>query len=265
MTTHPELRKDRQARVSEAVIDATPLWRPVAAITLVAIALVCFFTFGLADYTRLEALREYDTLLRSWAHAKGPVAVASFMGVFILVALACIPAIAFLGVASGYLFGPVAGPLFAYTAAIGAAVLSYVGARYAFRDAALRRGGKMLMRMETALKRNALPVMVFMRLLPILPYWTANVVPAVLGVRFRLFLLASAVGLLPGSLLLPNLGHGIAEAVAVGGDPSVAVLSNPRIVIPVSVAAVLSISVVIWRVVRHVRLRKPTRRQVTSG
>jgi uncharacterized membrane protein YdjX (TVP38/TMEM64 family) len=245
-----------------SVIDVAPSpWRPVAALALVGIAIVVFFALGLDRYVRPDTLREYDELFRSWAELRRPLAVLAFMVAFMLVALAALPAVAFMGVLSGFLFGPVAGVIYAYASAMISALLTYLGARYAFRDAVIRRRLAMVVRMEAAFGRNPVLVLVFIRFLPVIPFWTANALPAVLGVPLGAFLVATAIGVIPGSVLLPNLGHGIHEVVTSGEeDLEVALLGNPHVVVPVVIGTALLVGALVWRSVSSHRRRAAARR-----
>jgi uncharacterized membrane protein YdjX (TVP38/TMEM64 family) len=241
-----------------SVIDVAPsLWRPVLGIAFIAVALVVFFALGLDRYVRPDTLKEYDELFRSWAEMRRPLAVLVFMAVFVFVALVALPAVAFMGVLSGFLFCPVAGVLYAYASAILAALLTYVAARSAFREMVIRRRMAMVVRMEAALLRNPVLVLVFVRFLPIIPFWTANAIPAALGVPLGAFMVATAIGVIPGSVLLPNLGHGIHEVVTSGEeDLEVALLGNPHVVVPVVIGTALLVGALMWRTISARRRRR---------
>jgi uncharacterized membrane protein YdjX (TVP38/TMEM64 family) len=257
----PPSSQDPPRPPAPSVIDVAPSpWRPVLGVALIAVALVVFFALGLDRYVRPDTLREYDELFRSWAEMRRPLAVLAFMAVFVFVALTALPAVAFMGVLSGFLFGPVAGVVYAYGSAILAALLTYLAARYAFREMVIRRRMAMVVRMEAAFGKNPILVLVFIRFLPIIPFWTANALPAVLGVPLGAFLVATAIGVIPGSVLLPNLGHGIHEVVTSGEDDlEVALLGNPHVVVPLVIGTALLLSALIWRSVSSHRRRRARR------
>ena len=246
--------KDAEPKSRPSVVDVAPSpWRPIAALAAIGCALAGFFALGLDAYVHPDTLREYDAQLRAWADAGGALFVLAYMGTLITVALACLPAVAFMSVLGGFLFGPLAGAVYAYTAALIAAILAYFGARYAFRATVIRRGGAMLVRMEDAFERNAVLVLLLIRLLPVVPFWAANAIPAVLGVPLGAFVVATALGIVPGSVLLPNLGHGIAEVVASGEDYDASMLANPHILIPVVALSSIVLGVLVWRGFARVR------------
>ncbi len=60
---------------------------------------------------------------------------------------------------------------------------------------------------------NAFYVIVVMRLIPVMPYWASNAVPALLGVGVRVFVLATLVGLLPWTVSFAFFGDALEELI----------------------------------------------------
>ena len=53
-----------------------------------------------------------------------------------------------------------------------------------------------------------------LRLLPLFPFWVTNLAPAAFGVKMRVFVLATFLGLLPGAVVYATTGAGIEDVVA---------------------------------------------------
>jgi hypothetical protein len=54
-----------------------------------------------------------------------------------------------------------------------------------------------------------------LRLAPIFPFWLVNLAPALLGVRLRTYVIATVLGILPGTFAFALLGAGLDSALAV--------------------------------------------------
>ena len=48
-----------------------------------------------------------------------------------------------------------------------------------------------------------------LRLIPIFPFWLVNIVPAILGVRLKTYVLATALGIIPGRIVFVAMGSGL--------------------------------------------------------
>ena len=69
------------------------------------------------------------------------------------------------------------------------AIEKFLAARYVFHDYLRAKAGPALRRMEAGFNENALSYLLFLRLVPLFPFWLVNLVPAFLGVG-----LGAAVG-----------------------------------------------------------------------
>ena len=63
--------------------------------------------------------------------------------------------------------------------------------------------------MEDGFKENALSYLLVLRLVPAFPFFIVNLVPAFLGVPLRTFVIATAVGIVPGTFVFASIGAGL--------------------------------------------------------
>ncbi|HEX7239041.1 MAG TPA: VTT domain-containing protein [Longimicrobiaceae bacterium] len=85
----------------------------------------------------------------------------------------------------------------------------FLGARYLFADAARKRLGPRARRLAEGFGEDAASYLLFMRLVPVFPFWLTNLVPAFAPVRVRTYVATTAVGILPGSFVFANLGESL--------------------------------------------------------
>ncbi|RVU20315.1 TVP38/TMEM64 family protein [Methylobacterium oryzihabitans] len=113
----------------------------------------------------------------------------------------------------GFLFGTVTGALVAIASATTGAVIVFGIGRTAAGELLLKHAGPRLRRFADGFREDAFSYVLFLRLLPIFPFWMTNLGPAVFGVRLRTFALATVLGISPGAFIYAATGARI-EAVA---------------------------------------------------
>lgn len=122
-------------------------------------------------------------------------------------ALALIPCPkALLTAAGGALFGLWAGAGLALAAALVGAVISFGLGRLLGREAVDRLIRGRLARVDALLADHGLSAILIVRLVPLVPFIAINYASGLSGVRFRHYVLGSAVGMVPGSLAYAALG-----------------------------------------------------------
>ncbi|WP_372728746.1 TVP38/TMEM64 family protein [Nocardioides sp.] len=111
-----------------------------------------------------------------------------------------------LTIAGGLLFGLVPGAALALAGATTGAMLSFAGARVLGRSAIEQIGSPRMVRIDRLLRDHGFATVLVLRLLPVVPYTAVNYAAGVSAVRALSFLLASAVGMIPGSLAYAAFG-----------------------------------------------------------
>ena len=84
----------------------------------------------------------------------------------------------------------------------------FLAARYAFRDLFRARAGATLARLEEGFARDDFSYLLFLRLVPVFPFWLVNIVPALLGMQLGRYALATLLGIIPGAIVYSGLGAG---------------------------------------------------------
>ena len=74
--------------------------------------------------------------------------------------------------------------------------------------------GPQIAKLSAGFKRSALNYMLFLRLVPIFPFCLVNVVPAILGIKFRTFLIGTLIGITPGTMAFAIVGSGLDDVIS---------------------------------------------------
>jgi uncharacterized membrane protein YdjX (TVP38/TMEM64 family) len=112
------------------------------------------------------------------------------------------------------LFGGLLGGSVTFVGATIGAVIVFLIAKSAFGEYLLRRAGVKLATFAEGFREDAFSYLLFLRLVPLFPFWLVNLVPALLGVKFKTYLAATMIGILPGTFAFAVIGDGLGSVVA---------------------------------------------------
>lgn len=143
--------------------------------------------------------------LRLRVDAAGVWGPAFFFALYVGLALIPFPK-ALLTAAGGAVFGLWAGAGLALAAALVGAVISFGLGRVLGRDAVDRLIRGRVVRVDALLADRGLSAVLIVRLVPLVPFIAINYASGLSAVRFRHFVLGSAIGMVPGSLAYAALG-----------------------------------------------------------
>lgn len=256
--------RERVEAPSPASAPARPLALRMLPLALLAAATVLVFATGLHRYLSLDALLTYRGKLQAFVAEGQARALASLAGVYIAVVALSIPGSVFLTILAGFLFGTLVGGLLAVVSATIGAILVFVLARTSVGDLLVRRARGRLKTLTDGFRREAFSFLLFLRFLPVVPFWLVNLGAAVSGIPLRTFAAATALGIVPLTFTFATAGAGLDGVIAahqreqracLAAGPGaqceraldLADLVTPRIVIALAVVGVLSLVPVLLR------------------
>jgi uncharacterized membrane protein YdjX (TVP38/TMEM64 family) len=197
----------------------TPWWRPVPLVVAVA-------ALAVAGYT-LSPQRVAES-----AASLGP---APAIGAASLLLLALVPRTV-VSLACGALFGVAAGAGYALAAAMVAAALAFVAARWLVRGVVADRLHGRASRLDAWLSRRGLLAVVVVRLVPVAPFGLVSYVYGGTGVRTRHYLVGTLVGAAPSAATWAGVGAAAINPAGIG----------PLTLLPVAIGLAVTITAAAW-------------------
>jgi len=185
-----------------------------------------FFWLDLGRYLTLESLKANHQELLAYYEEHALLMIWAFMLVYIVQTALALPGATIMALSAGAVFGPWWGTLYAVSAATVGAVLSFLVSRYLLREAALRRFGGRLDLLNTELDLRGLNYLLFLRLVPLFPFFLINLAAGVTRLRLSAFALGTAVGIIPGGFVYVNAGASLASISALNDIVSLRVLGS---------------------------------------
>jgi uncharacterized membrane protein YdjX (TVP38/TMEM64 family) len=156
--------------------------------------------------------------LRGLALSHQTLAAAAFVLVYaVLVGSFLVPASFVLSFAGGILFGGVAGGLLSIAGATIGATIAFRLVTGAMGTRLLRRFGTRGRRLCRQIRNEGVTCLVALRLAPFLPFAGVTIAASAARLRTSDFVLGTAVGTTPATLIYAGLGDTAAKALAVGG------------------------------------------------
>ncbi len=213
----------------------------------VGIAIGLVFALDLDRYLSFDMLKSHRQTALEWYGHNPELAVVGFMAGYALVVALSLPGAVWLTLIAGFLFGTVAGTLYVIVAATVGALGIFLIARYALADFFHDKTGALGRKMETGFRDNAMSYLLVLRLVPLFPFWLVNLVPALLGVPARTFVIGTFLGIIPGTAVFCSVGNGLGVIFDSGGKPDLGVIFEPAVLGPLLALAALSLVPVIYK------------------
>jgi uncharacterized membrane protein YdjX (TVP38/TMEM64 family) len=214
---------------------------------LLALALAVVLASGAHEALGFESLRRHRGALLDLVAARPVLAALLYLALYALAVALSVPGALVLTLAGGFLLGTVMATGLVVVGATLGAVLLFLVARSALGEPLRARAGPWLARMADGFNRDAFSYLLVLRLVPIFPFWLVNLVPALLGVPLSTFALATAIGIVPGSLVYASVGAGLGAVFDAGGEPDLGLILEPRVLLPLLGLAALALLPIAWR------------------
>ena len=202
-----------RAEVGEAVPRKSWPRRLAPLIVLAAVAGL-IVSQGWHNLISFQQLALNQQALQAWIGENLIGALAVYMGIYVVVVALSLPGGAVLTVAGGLLFGWLIGGVVTVVAATLGATAIFLIARSSLGEPLAARAGPWLGRFRSGFQENALSYLLFLRLVPVFPFWVVNLAPALLGVTLRNYIVATALGIIPGTFAFAFAGAGLDSVLA---------------------------------------------------
>ena len=153
----------------------------------------------------------------------------------------------------GFLFGLFPGVFYNVAAASMGALIIFSAARLGLGErlaARMEASPGRIARLKAAIDKNVWPVLFLIRLTPVVPFFVANVVPALVNVRTWVFIVTTVFGIIPGALVYTSVGAGLGEVFERGGTPDLDVIFKPYILGPIIGLCALAVLPIFIRLAR---------------
>ena len=214
---------------------------PLIAIVVVA-ALGAWF---LRDDLSFDTLRQNRESLLAFRDAHYLLCVVGFIATYAAIVAFSLPGATIATLTGGFLFGtfPAAfavlpGAIYNVTGATIGAILLFLAARWGLGQTLAKKmdaSDGVIKRIKDGIDddSNQWSMLFLIRLVPAVPFFVANLVPALVGVPLYRFVVTTFFGIMPGAVVYTSVGAGLGEVFARGETPDLGIIFQPAILLPI--------------------------------
>jgi len=225
--------------------------RRLPLIAILAVAAVGAFT--LRDYLSFETLRDNREALIAFRDSHYLGTVLAFIAIYVVIVGFSLPGATIATLTGGFLFATFPGVLYNIMGAtIGASVI-FLAARWGLGErlsAKMDASGGLVHRIKEGIDENQWSMLFLIRLVPAVPFFVANLVPAFVGVPLWRFVVTTFLGIIPGGVVYTSVGAGLGDVFARGETPNLGIIFQPQILLPILGLCALAALPIVLKAVR---------------
>ncbi|WP_420327514.1 TVP38/TMEM64 family protein [Mameliella sp.] len=222
---------------------------PLLAILIVAV--IGYFTLG--DLLSFQTLADNREALLAFRDANYLLTLGVFMAVYVVIVGFSLPGATIATLTGGFLFATFPGALYNVTAATLGATGIFLAARWgvgARLGDRLEHSQGMVKKIKEGIDENQWSMLFLIRLVPAVPFFVANLVPAFLEVPVHRYVISTFLGIIPGAVVYTSVGAGLGEVFERGETPDLGIIFAPHVIGPILGLAVLSALPIVLKAVR---------------
>ena len=222
---------------------------PIIVIAIAA-ALGAFF---LRDYLSFDTLRDNRESLLAFRDDNYVLTALAFVAAYTAVVAFSLPGATVMTLTGGFLFSTFPGVLFNVTGATLGAIGIFLAARWGLGERLAQRmdaSDGLVRKIKDGIDANQWEMLFLIRLVPAVPFFVANLVPALVGVPLVRFAATTFLGIIPGALVFTSVGAGLGEVFARGETPDLGLIFEPKILLPILGLCALAALPIVLKAVR---------------
>jgi len=218
---------------SKSIKDFLPL-------IILGLGLILFLAFDLGRFVSIKALAENYNAITAMVAENLILAVVIFFFLYVIAVAFSLPIATPLTLTGGAVLGYLAAPIIIVAATLGALIL-FLAARGALADTLSKRAGPFMTKLSKGFHEQPFFWLLALRLIPLAPFWAVNIAPALLGMRTSQYILATLIGIAPGTTVYVAVGRGFDAVLSAGKAPDLSTLGDIRIIAPLVGLGVLAL------------------------
>ena len=193
-------------------------WKFIALATFLLLIIIINFS-GYFSFINLHIISTNYLRIVSFIESNYFLANFFYILLYIFAVLLVMPGAWLLTFSGGFFFGWMMGSILTVIGATVGASILFILSKSIFGKLLTKRITKnkgLLNKFESKIEKNEFYFLLFMRLMPLFPFVFVNIAPAIVGVRFRTYVITTFIGIIPATIIYSLLGSGASEAFITG-------------------------------------------------
>jgi uncharacterized membrane protein YdjX (TVP38/TMEM64 family) len=189
-------------------------WRRLLPLLVLGAVMALVFSMGWHRYLTLESIAANRDALQAAITEHWLLAILGYVALYGVVVALSLPGASVMTLSGGLLFGWFFGGLAAIVGATIGATGIFLIARTAAGETLRAKAGPWIAKLQDGFKEDAMSYLLFLRLVPAFPFWLINLAPALLGVPLSTYVIATFIGIIPGTFAFASVGAGLDSVIA---------------------------------------------------
>ncbi len=185
-------------------------------------------------FTSLNELISFENFLNNYSELKVYtennliLSCLLFMLVYILIVAFSIPIASFVTICGGVLLGWHSFYIILFAATIGSTIV-FIAAKTILYDFFKNKTYSFFKKLEEGFQKNELLYLISLRLIPLVPFWVVNVIPAFFNMRLKLYFIGTFFGIMPGTFVYVWGSISFEQILINGHQPDFSIFNHPTI------------------------------------
>ena len=185
-------------------------WLPLIILAGLAVGA---YLLGLQKYLSLEVIAVNRDFLVNYVSNHLVLALLIYVAVYISATALSLPGAGILSIVGGFVFGwALSAPVTIVAATIGATIMFQI-VKTSLGASMAEKAGPFVQRLSADFANDAFNYLLFLRLVPAFPFFVVNAVAGVCRVPLKTFVIATFLGIIPGSFAFAWLGRGLGSII----------------------------------------------------
>lgn len=209
--------------------------------------------FTLKDYLSFQTLADNREALLGFRDDNYLLTALVFIAAYAVLVAFSLPGATVMTLTGGFLFATFPGALFNVTGATIGAIGIFAAARWGLGErlsAKMDTSDGLIKRIKAGIDENQWSMLFLIRLVPAVPFFVANLVPALVGVPLSRYAISTFVGIIPGAVVYTSVGAGLGEVFDRGETPNLGIIFEPSILLPILGLCALAALPIVLKAVR---------------
>ncbi len=190
--------------------------RVLLAVILALSVATLIFGVHYSGIATLESFMHYKGIIQAYVGAYPERALAFYMLIYTLESSVALPLSGLLTVIGGYLFGFVVGSLCTIISATTGATILFLVTRFLLGDIFESLYAQRLPAIHKEIAHYGGWYLVALRLIPMMPFFLVNIIAGLSPVSLSTFIISTAMGIIPSTLLFSFAGQKLTSLHSVG-------------------------------------------------
>jgi uncharacterized membrane protein YdjX (TVP38/TMEM64 family) len=212
----------------------------------ILVIFMCLIYFsGIYHYISFDTLKTYHKTLKEFVEHHFVLVSFLYILTYICATAISFPGAIILTFFGGYLFPePLSAIYVVFSATCGASIVFFVS-KTAIGNSLRDKAIPFLRKMEKGFKENGISYLLFLRFVPIFPFWILNIASAFFDISLKTFIWTTALGITPGAIVFTLSGAGLSKVFEDGSSFSIQTVLNTQIKIALCLLGLLALTPVL--------------------